>query len=239
MPKKTTTITTKKVVNNAKRRRVMKKWTSKGGFMISRSVPTFMLANSNALGIPNYNGPTGVGNVLLHYGLPVANTYFPNLFMIPFSLTFYPMHVQNFTDISAISDAIRFNAVRLKITYSGNSAIGGTGYLGCLPMIKYIVDNDDDVVPSFAQIDEKMGVKEYSFGANRSLVINIKPKVAPNVNGGYAIPTRATWINTGTGSIPHYGLKGYINNMDLTAVPDQISFFQFELQYNFSCKDIQ
>jgi len=55
----------------------------------------------------------------------------------------------------------------------------------------------------------------------------------------FSIPSRAQWINAGYVDVPHYGIKGYLQNVPLGSTQQYVSAFTFDVTLRVACKDLQ
>lgn len=167
---------------------------------------------------------------------------------IPFSIDLALSDLLNYTDLTTIADKYKINWVRVKVYATSNTAsAGGTSQL---PSLLYCVDEDDAVVPASSttglnSIREKMSSKLRQFKQNGSgLNIFFKPKIT-NVVGGPGAATSlsgvisAPYLDCSTPDIPHYGVKGYLQDVNLSATPSVYTQFKFDITMSVSIKDIQ
>lgn len=252
-PRVTTVVRIKKSSkrSNMKPTRKFKKiWNAKGFFEVTRGMNDNIIAyQTTTIGVPQIliNAGTPITPPLVFGGVGISPAVVPggNLYNVPFAFTFAMDQISAYSELISIADQYKLCAVRIKITYNANNIAGGQYSLFSTPTIKYITDYDDGDVLSPNLIQQKMGLKSHLM--DKPLTIVVRPKVASSafqsgtVNTGFLQPSKAMWCDSGYPSIQHYGLKGYIENWDLsnTSVVTQLSMFTFELTYDVKCKDLQ
>lgn len=219
-----------------------------GGFTIARRYDPIYVANTIVNGAFINTNPT-----IIAVGTPEMVTAFGNdIYNVPFAMRFDLKTLSQYTDLTAICDRYKILGATIKISYNSNTAWGsaagltGQGYAqaACMPLVNYIQDYDDDAVLDCTSVRAKMGLKQRVFkGGNSQVVIKVAPRPAPNVFNGdaaaYAVPSRSQWINAGYTSVPHYGIKGYLQNVPLGSVQQYASAFTFDITLRVACKDLQ
>ena len=215
-----------------------------GGFTVVRKVPTSWLCNSGIAGLPQWTGPSN----LLTFGAPVAHPIFPNIYSVPFSMSFSLDMLAQYTELVGIADKYKINSATVKVLYSANSIMGGpstgNGFAATVPSICWCPDSDDNSVSSINQLQAKMGLRSRSLGNGKYVSLRVRPKVAPQVYNGlvtsaYSVPGKQMFINGSSPSVPHYGIKGYFENWDLIDQNTVTSAFTFDVTLNVSLRDLQ
>lgn len=198
-------------------------------------------SNSAVAGTMVKVDPTGT---CLSLGTPVLITGTTNCYDIPFSMLFRLDQLMNSTDITNIADQYRINSVKVSLHVNGVSNIYLNNAGSTQPWVEYIQDHDDAVVPSIAQIREKMGVKTKYFSANKfKITMGVRPKIADTIFGSgvssaYAVGG-SPFINCSYPNAEHYGLKGVLHNVQLSGNANVSSLFDWDVTQYIIAKDLQ
>lgn len=167
---------------------------------------------------------------------------------IPFAADFQLSDLINYTELTAIADKYKINWVKVKVYSTSNTA--STGGASQLPSMLWSIDEDDSVTPpsnnaGMNALKEKMGIK-YRFFKNNGSGINIfwKPRVAREIMdaAGAAVGAEvspARFNNCSFPNIPHFGLKGYLQDVNLAVTPGVLTQFKFDVTMSVTLKDIQ
>jgi hypothetical protein len=217
-----------------KRKLYKKKAYSTGGFYIRRRVPAIGLAGSTT--VPSLMSSSN--STVFSLGTPVATTNgSPNMFDVPFSMTFYLNQLDTASDITNIADKYRIVNAWVRLCTQN---IGSTGF--SMPWVEYVRDADDNSVPSISQLTQKMGVRTTGFNQRGQLSFKVKPLPAPavynGVSNGYIVPRKSPYINTTYDGVPHYGIKGIIRNVLLNGASSAANI-QVDVQLTVHAKDLQ
>lgn len=216
-------------------RRVRFGKTDSGYFKITRRCSTILLANNGNTTLTAYDGTGSLFNL----GAAVAELG-TNAFAYPFSMSFRLDQLLNYSDLTSIADYYRIKNVTVLVTCNAtNNPVDG---VASMPLCYWDEDYDDDVLPTVGQVRERMGTKQFQFGNGKTHNMTLSPKVSPIVqNAGtanaYSVPVRATWINSASPKVPHYGIKGYLSNV--YCVNQQQISFKFDVVFDVECKDLQ
>lgn len=216
-----------------------------GGFTVTRRVPTIYMSNGNTNGAVIASNPSGTQ--CLSIGTPEAHPVFGGIYSVPFTFQFTLDQLVQYGDMTGIGDKYQIKKVKIKAMYNANAIAGSTvaaAYPSFLPNVNFIQDHDDSSVQTVTQLQAKMGLKTKSFADGRFVSMSVAPRCAQLAfNGvsssGYTVPTKAQWLNSTYYSVPHYGIKGYIENMSLQANSLATSCVTFELEYTIGVKDLQ
>lgn len=240
----------KKAYAKARLRRAgYKKVGNKNGYIkIVRKQPEWWLANTGAgtcqlrsvvqTVTPGTEG-TYIGTCGL-LGTPTAGMN--GSFDVPFSMQFRLDDLINYSDITTLADKYRIKGVYVRIipNFTQNPLNGLFSY----PSIQYIRDDDDNTPPTVQLLREKMGVITKTFKPGQYIGIKLRyPKIqTPALNGSggtsNAVMTNR-WLDCNNATIPHYGIKGVISNMDLVATATAKISFKFDVAYVLEAKDFQ
>lgn len=157
------------------------------------------------------------------------------------ALQFMLSHVSNVSEITNLFDNYRIRGVKVTVTPGFNSAEVVTTMN--IPTMHYAIDTDDAAVPS-----TRIAVQENSTCRSRRLdspfSIYIKPRAqnviaaaAGSVAGGM-LPA-GQWIDTASQSIPHYGLKFWIDEFPTAATAGaNKAIIKFTVTYYLECKNV-
>lgn len=146
-------------------------------------------------------------------------------------------------DFTALYDRYKINAIKVKIIpLSNHASVNGQGLI---PTMVYHTDYDDAVTPtSDSDVRVKAGAKEVRL--DKPVSIFIRPKIADAILGAsagtaFSIPRKAPYINMSYPDVPHYGLKMYFRDVNLSSSTGSSinTCFRFETTYYISCKDPQ
>lgn len=147
------------------------------------------------------------------------------------------------SDFTNMYDRYKINAIKLKIIpLSSQASVNGQGLL---PTMVYHTDYDDAETPtSDADVRVKQGAKEVRL--DKPVSIFFRPKIADAILGAsagtaYSVPKKAPYINMAYNTVPHYGLKMYFRNVNLSAstTTSTNTCFRVETTYYLSCRDPQ
>jgi len=218
---------------------------STGGFTISRRIPTCYITNSNEVGIPiAVQPPAGVN--LLQVGAPVVNPVFGGVYTVPFALQFTLDQLAGYTDISQIADKYKIVKANVRVMYNATAVQGSNvaaQYPSFAPSVTWVPDHDDFAVPTPIQLQQRMGLRTKALTRGYAN-INVSPRCASVAfNAGivpaYSVPSKPQWVNSTYTSVPHYGLKGYIENMSLQANSGATSAVTFIVTLTVKARELQ
>lgn len=174
----------------------------------------------------------------------VGSTYYN----IPFSIDTTLSDLINSTDLTQIADKYKIKWVKVKVFATSNTAsAGGTSQL---PSLLWSVDEDDAAIPASStaglnSIREKMASKYRQFKQNGSAIsIFYKPRITNTVGGAAGVATpagvmTAPWLDCNNPDIPHYGVKGYLQDVNLASTASVYTQFKFDISMGVTLKDIQ
>lgn len=221
-----------------RRRRYGNRKSSNGYLKITRRLPEMWVTNTGVANTPVVVDTTGS---CLQLGAPVANQL--GTYDIPFSLQFMLSQLLNNGDISNLCDKYKIKSAYIRLFF--NSSNASVGSLYSMPQIYHVTDHDDSTPATPAQVREKMGVRFKTFkNASSYVAIKCNPVPAGNlyqtaVSSGYEVPKVSPWINTAYPSVPHYGVKGVISNMNLPVNTTAQVGFKFDISLTLEAKDFQ
>lgn len=214
----------------------------KGSLVLKRKAELAYIQNTATAGVPTTYGIT---NSMITLGTPEGSTLNGNYAHVPFSCQFSLNQVIASSDITNLADRYRIKSVNLKIRYNTNqyTAPVNSTLNGAQPAIYYITDHDDAAVNTVSQLRQKMGLKSKVFNSNRPVSLSVAPRVAQNVYNGataaFLVPSKSVFINSMYNDVPHYGIKGYIENMCLETVSNLHSSFVIDATFTIEAKDFQ
>lgn len=167
---------------------------------------------------------------------------------IPFSIETQLDDLLSATELTLIADKYKINWVNVKMYCTSNTASSaGTAQL---PSVLWSVDEDDAGIPASTTtglnlIREKMSSKLRQFKQNGSaLSIFYRPKITNTIAGAGGAATAAgvvpaPFIDCNHPSIPHYGVKGYLQDVNLAVTPGVYTQFKFDVTMSVTLRDIQ
>lgn len=212
---------------------------NRSGFIkVIRKVGDCFIQNAAIAGTIQVNDTTGTMlNVLA--SSPVS-TGFANTYDIPFAMKFCLSQILNSSDITNICDRYKIKKTVIRIYFNSNGNSVQSSY--SLPQITYVPDYDDASIPTPAAVREKMGAKIKYFNDKNFVTIVLYPRPVSEIyNNGvttaYA-PKNQQWIDCAYPSVEHYGLKGVLQNVNLTSSPFQVGF-KWDVEHTIYGKDIQ
>lgn len=221
------------------RRRVRRYRNATGYTKITRRLPEMWVTNTGVANTPVVVDTTGS---CLQLGAPVANQL--GTYDIPFSLQFMLSQLLNYGDISSsFVDKYRIKSAYIRLFF--NSSNTSVGSLYSMPQVYHITDHDDSTPSTPSQVREKMGVRFKTFkNASSYIGIRCNPVPASNlyqtaVSSGYEIPKVSPWINSAYPSVPHYGVKGVLSNVNLPVNTVAQVGFKFDISLTLEAKDFQ
>lgn len=212
--------------------------TKDGYLKVVRKTGEIFIQNSAIAGVLQINDTTG-SCLVLNTTSPVS-TGFANTYDIPFAMKFCLSQIINSTDITNLCDRYMLKKTVVRIYFNSNMNAVQSAYT--LPQITYHTDDDDAVIPTPTNVREKMGAKIKYFGVKNMVQITLYPRTAPEIfNTGtstaYAVGKRQ-FINSTYPNVEHYGLKGVLQNVNLTTAPFQVGF-KFDVEHTIIGRDIQ
>lgn len=226
-----------------RKRRMARKGPRTGVIHLTRKTEEQNVYNTAVAGVAAASG--SVVTIGAPYQTPpfAGSTYYN----IPFSMDCALSDLVNSTELTAIADKYKINYIKLRLFCTSNTASsGGTSQL---PSVLWSTDQDDAGIPASSKggldsIREKMGVKVRQFKQNGGpLNIFIRPKVSSGVFGGATVQgagvIKAPFLDCALPSIPHYGLKGYLQDVNLAATPSVYTQFKFDVTIGVTLRDIQ
>jgi len=173
----------------------------------------------------------------------VGSTYYN----VPFTADFQLNDLINFSDLTQIADRYKIKWVKIKAYCTSNTAsAGGTAQL---PSMLYCMDDDDVSMPAsnttgLQSIREKMGAKLRQWHQNKPITFFIRPKILSAINGPVGTPVSsavigAKFLDCNHPDIPHYGMKGYLQDVNLASTASVYTQFKFDITYGVILKGIQ
>lgn len=184
---------------------------------------------------------TGNGSLICPAGTSLTDTL--NTRQVGASMIFKLDSVQDSNDFLNLFDRYKIIGVKLKFLYQCNLANSdSTTGTNALPLLSYTFDADDATQPTqLEDVQKKQHCHQRILNGNGMFSIYYKPRIlkevyASAVSTGYN-SAKATWLDTASQSIPHYGLKMWINNWN----PGNTKFHQLTIYptYYLALKDTQ
>lgn len=173
----------------------------------------------------------------------VGSTYYN----VPFTADFQLNDLINFGDLTQIADKYKIKWVKIKAYCTSNTAsAGGTAQL---PSMLYCMDDDDVSMPAsnttgLQTIREKMDSKLKQWQQNRPITFFLRPKILSAINGPVGTPVSSAvlssrFLDCNHPDIPHYGMKGYLQDVNLASTASVYTQFKFDIIYGVTLKGIQ
>lgn len=121
----------------------------------------------------------------------------------------------NYTEFVNLFDQYKIQKIDLQFIPSWEGSNKSTSALAdvCLPTLVTVEDhNDSALLTSRADYQQYKTYKETILTAQRPITITVRPKPAMAIFGGgvfssYAQPNDGIWLDTGSYTVDHYGLK--------------------------------
>lgn len=162
-----------------------------------------------------------------------------------FSLNFCMSQAQNYTDFTALFDRYKITGAKVTFLYQISEATAGGQQV--LPTINYAVDYDDNEPPKSLDImKQKQNCRRRILTANRPYSIFVKPHHLNTVldvgaTTSSVLPSRAGWINCSNQSVPHAGLKFWLQDLysGATATTNVQAKLDISIQLYLKMKDPQ
>ena len=218
-----------------------------GGTVLTRRVPTCYIANSSVFGAVQIANPSG-GTAMIQTGGIITNPFFGNNYTVPFSLQFTLDQLAQYTDITGFCDRYKITNVTVKFQYNTDSVQGfptaTQGTPNIVPSLCWIVDSDDFALQTPTELNAKMGLKRKALNNGAFHSIKLRPKVAPaifqsGIATAYSVPSKSVYLNSAYPSVPHYGVKGYIDNFYLGGSGGAASCITVDVTMTVALRDFQ
>lgn len=168
------------------------------------------------------------------------STGFANTYDLPFAMKFNMAQIINASDLTNISDKYKLLKTKVRVYFNSNQ--NSIQSSNSLPQITYMTDQDDAQIPTASQVREKMGAKIKYFNSKNYVEMVCYPKPVAEVYGSTLTtaysPGRRFWIDCNNATAEHYGIKGVLQNVNLTSTAFQVGF-KFDVEHTVVAKDIQ
>jgi len=178
-------------------------------------------------------------------GGAVAHPVFGATFSLPFAAGFTLDMLSQYTDLTNIADQYKISNIELRFQYNASDIAGGPigGAPATTPILKYVADYDDAALETVTALQAKMGLKSKPLVDGKFHSVRLSPRVADAVYGStvataYAVP-KSMWLDAQSPAIPHYGLKGYIENLPLSSTGLLTTCITIEVVYTVKLKGLQ
>lgn len=161
------------------------------------------------------NQPLWSGNACLSTPTILSDDY--GTWQTGIGMNFNLSEVVQTSDFTSLFDRYKILGVKLKFLFQSNQTGIPGGTRAPLPTIVYSYDADDQDSPTTKSIVQvKQYAKERILNGNRTFSVFYKPRVARMVyqdlvNTAYE-SAKAPWLDCTNSTVPHYGLKLWINN---------------------------
>lgn len=227
----------------ARKRYARKPRSSEGIIRLTRRLPEQNLYNGGTAGVMIASGATVVVGTPYQTPAFTGSTYYNAPFTIDFALN----DIINVSDLTQIADKYRINWVKIMAYCTSNTASSaGTAQL---PSILWSTDDDDVGMPASTTtglntLREKMSSKIRQWKQNTPLKFFIKPKLLGSVSGPLGTPVQAVvgkakFIDCNHPDVPHYGMKGYLQDVNLATTASVLTQFKFDIVMSVTLRGIQ
>lgn len=151
-----------------------------------------------------------------------------------FGISFRLSDLLDSTEFTNLFDQYRINYVDYTFI------LKQSGASPAYPIIFWAEDHDDDAVPVVNEVLAKENCRILQFGATRTMIqLRVRPNITRNVyNGvtnGYERAPPGAWVDSAVATVPHYGVKYYIQNYNTTTNPN--TTLSVMTRYNLSFKE--
>lgn len=206
-----------------------------------RQATAYELTNTSTIGVIATSDSNQIGLQTPQFETTLAGGGAPYRFG---AVAYFKMsNCLQYSELTALYDRYKIAGIKWRIIPLSN--VASVNGQGVIPTMVYHVDYDDALTPtSDADVRVKAGAKEVRLDKPRS--IYFKPKVAQSILGAsagtaYSVPKNAPYINMSYPDVPHYGLKMYFRDVNLSAASTSSinTCFRIETTYYLACKDPQ
>lgn len=206
-----------------------------GGMYLKRRVGLIRVYGSGVAG-----GLTVPAQNTFAVGTPVAVAGLTNIYDVPFSFQARLDELEAYTEITALFDQYKITSLKAKVQ---STLTTGTQNATVVPYIEYVTDHDDSIPPTITQMRQKMGSKVKFFNsAHPYVTMFCRPRAQVQLNDGlvsaFSPAQRATWINSSNPTQAHFGIKGIIRNVAISATAGTSPFI-IDVELGVALKDIQ
>lgn len=141
--------------------------------------------------------------------------------------------LNNSTEFTTLFEQYKLTHMKVRFMLTQDPA-GPSPSTGFVPRIWYVSDKNNATAPaSINELREQSGVRCRMLNPYRPVVLNFKPYVQSEVNGGNAVsPKRSPWLSTSGSSIAHNGWKFAIDTLPTGYKLEQ------EVTVYLSCRNI-
>jgi len=233
----------KRAPRRARAPRRGRKASGMGHLILKRKAELAYVRNSAVAGVAV---TTGVVSSMITLGTPEAVTVFNgNYSNVPFTCQFSLDQIIASSEITNLADRYKIKSVSLKWRYNADQYTSPVALTlnANQPVINWITDHDDSGVQTVSALRQKMGLKRKVFNANREVSLSVSPRVSPAVFNGlttaYSIPSKSMFINSAYNTVPHYGIKGYLEGMCLETTANVNSVFTVDATFVIEARDFQ
>lgn len=155
-----------------------------------------------------------------------------------FGMEFKFSYVNNYGEFTVLFDQYRLNKIVCEFKLRTNPESATSAQSGVYPEIWWAPDHDDSLVSVPAAMRDYQKLKHSVLRPNRIKRIVVKPNVlAPvyrSITNNYA-PSYNVFVDSAAPDTPHYGLKGYIQNLSSTV--DYV--VDMDYIFYFTCKQVR
>lgn len=200
-----------------------------GYFRLTRAAAPVYISNSGA-GTFSVEGTNP--NSMVQIGTPFGQPWGWDL---PFTINFTYAAIINQSELTALFDLYKIVKVEVYATYNHNvSTAGGTS---AMPTLMWWPDPDNAAVETVTDMRERMGLRRKAFTADhrtRKMWVSHPRKMAALFDVATGALNVAQpmggWTDCDDINIPHYGIKGCIENMIAPSTAN-VSSVRFDIKF--------
>ena len=165
-----------------------------------------------------------------------------NIYNVPFAMQFSLSQVLNPLEFSSLFDRYKITGVKISIKYNANSESGVAPFTA-QPAINWVPDYDGVDAVTVAALRQRQGIKRKVFNDNRLVKMSVSPRLSgltfnTGLSNGYSIEP-PKWLDCDYRDIPHFGIKGYFEDMNLASSSTIDTMFIFDVTLKLQFKDLQ
>lgn len=203
-----------------------------------------ILVGTNTTGSVNFlQGANASASLQLDFSLDALRVYLG-------STQVAAVAVPNYTEFGALFDKFRIDKVDVYYT----SSVAFNGGMGAnqaqyMPACAYTVDTDDSNPAVCSDLQQYATCKYTQFGGQQEtpkLLASFKPlpslalyTTGTTVAGAADLSSRNLWLDCGTPSIKHYGVKMAFDQVLISLASQSWYMVNFQVRYHLSFKDVR
>ena len=230
-----------------KRRGARQNGHSTGYMKIVRKCPEFWLQNTGVAGVARLAWIPTPGASEASYTGTVATIGTPTPGMngaydVPFSMNFRLSDLTQYLEVAQIADQYKIKSIHIRLmpSFTQNPISGLYNY----PQLYWVQDDDDAGILAVDVLRAKQSLKTCTFKPGQYITITLRnPKYQMTVQDSTgttnAIVNNNNWINSSSVNVPHFGIKGYVGNIDLPTTTTSKFGIKFDVAYVVEARGFQ